>query len=74
MNVDVRILSPVDLPLLDCVDDHVFDNAVDRNLAATFLNDDRHHLAAAVKDGRIVMYNFNLDGVIGTGVEAPGAR
>jgi ribosomal protein S18 acetylase RimI-like enzyme len=54
MNVEIRILGPADLPLLDCVDDDVFDNTPDRDLAATFLNDDRHHLAVAIDNGRVV--------------------
>lgn len=50
----IRLLTPADAALLDSADDDVFDNPADARLSAEFLADPRHHLAAAVTDGRLV--------------------
>jgi GNAT superfamily N-acetyltransferase len=50
----VRLLGPGDADLLADPADDVFDDAVVPALAAEFLADPRHHLAAAVADGRII--------------------
>jgi len=50
----VRLLGPEDAALLADPADDVFDGAVVPALAAEFLADPRHHLAAAIADGRII--------------------
>lgn len=53
-DVDVRVLAPGDLAVLDDVAPGVFDGPVDPRLAAEFLADGRHHLAVALDGGRVV--------------------
>jgi GNAT superfamily N-acetyltransferase len=48
------MLGPADIELLANPHDDVFDDVVVPALAAEFLNDPRHHLAAAIADGRII--------------------
>ena len=50
----VCMLGPADADLLANSHDDVFDNAVVPTLVAEFLNDPRHHLAAAIADGEII--------------------
>jgi aminoglycoside 6'-N-acetyltransferase I len=49
--VEVRVLGPADLQVLDNVAEGVFDHAVDPKLAAEFLGDERHALSVAIVDG-----------------------
>ena len=48
------MLGPGDAPLLERAAPEVFDNPVDARLAAEFLGDPRHHMAAAIADGLVV--------------------
>ena len=50
----VRMLGPADKDLVANPHDDVFDDVVVPALAAEFLDDPRHHLAAAIVDGRII--------------------
>ena len=50
----LKVLSKSDLPLLLNAADEVFDNPVDKNLAAEFLADPRHHIVAAIDDSVII--------------------
>jgi len=50
----IKNLSISDLPLLMNVADNVFDNPVNENFAREFLQDPRHHIAAAISDGAII--------------------
>lgn len=50
----VRILGPSDAELLDSVEDGVFDGPLRPGLVREFLDDERHHLAVALSDGRVV--------------------
>ncbi len=50
----IRMLSASDLAILRSTAADVFDDPVDARLAEEFLADPRHHMAAAVVDGRIV--------------------
>jgi len=50
----VRLLGPADAALLANPADDVFDAAIVPGLAEEFLADARHHIAAAIVDGRIV--------------------
>lgn len=52
--VTVRLLGEVDLALLQGADPDVFDHAVEPDLAAAFLRDPRHHIAAAIDGDRLV--------------------
>jgi len=52
--IEVRLLVAGDAALLASVAPEVFDNAPRADLSAEFLNDPRHHLAAAIDDGVIV--------------------
>ena len=52
--IDVRLLGPEDITVLDRVAPEVFDNAIDASLAREFLADPRHHIAVAVADGVVV--------------------
>jgi aminoglycoside 6'-N-acetyltransferase I len=52
--VIVRMLTQADEALLLHADDDVFDEEVSPKLAAEFLADPRHHMAAALLDGTIV--------------------
>jgi len=51
--IEVRVLGPGDLAVLDRVAD-VFDRPVHPRWAAEFLADPRHHLAVALADGTVV--------------------
>lgn len=51
---EIRLLSMTDGPVLQTVAEGVFDNPVDRALAAEFLADPRHHICVAVEDGAAV--------------------
>jgi ribosomal protein S18 acetylase RimI-like enzyme len=53
--VDIRILRPADVAVLDDVAPNVFDGPVRPDLAKEFLVDPRHHMAVATSDsGRVV--------------------
>jgi len=52
--IEVRILNHADTALFDRVAEDVFDNPVDRDLAAEFLSDPRHHISAALDGGLMV--------------------
>src|SRR5262245_21535663 len=54
MTIDVRVLGPGDVGVLDRVAEGVFDNAVDRRWSREFFADRRHHLAVAL-DGDVVI-------------------
>jgi ribosomal protein S18 acetylase RimI-like enzyme len=54
MPIEIRVLGPADTQLVARVADGVFDQAPRSELTAEFLADSRHHLAAAIDDGRIV--------------------
>ena len=52
--IDVRVLGPGDVGVLDQVAPDVFDNAIDARLAAEFLTDPRHHLAVAIDRATVI--------------------
>jgi GNAT superfamily N-acetyltransferase len=52
--IEFRMLHAGDHSLLVNVAPDVFDNEVDARLAADFLADDRHHIAAAIDNGRLI--------------------
>jgi aminoglycoside 6'-N-acetyltransferase I len=52
--IDVRLLGPNDLAVLDRVAEGVFDGAVDPRWARRFFADARHHLVVAIDDGVVV--------------------
>ena len=54
MTIDVRLLQAADARLLGAVADDVFDKPVRPDQARVFLADPRHHIAAALDDGRVV--------------------
>jgi ribosomal protein S18 acetylase RimI-like enzyme len=54
MSIDVRLLGPDDLGVLDRIADGVFDCPVQADWAGAFLADARHHLLVAVEDGVVV--------------------
>ena len=54
MAVEIRMLRAGDEPLLERASPDAFDDPIDARRAAEFLADPRHHLAAAVDEGRIV--------------------
>ena len=54
MAIEIRILRPQDLAVLDRVAPDVFDHPINRERTAEFLNDPRHHLAVAVDEGVVV--------------------
>jgi ribosomal protein S18 acetylase RimI-like enzyme len=54
MMEEISFLGPSDLETLTNVAPDVFDQPVRKDLAREFLEDPRHHLAAATHDGRIV--------------------
>ena len=47
MSIEVRILDESDAPLLNNIEDGVFDGPVDPSLGQEFLADPRHHLCVA---------------------------
>jgi aminoglycoside 6'-N-acetyltransferase I len=52
--VEVRLLSAADTELILSAADGVFDDAAEPALTAKFLEDPRHHIVAAVVEGRLV--------------------
>jgi ribosomal protein S18 acetylase RimI-like enzyme len=52
--VIVRLLGPADAALLDAAGTDVFDRPPQPALVREFLDDPRHHVAAAIAGGRIV--------------------
>jgi aminoglycoside 6'-N-acetyltransferase I len=54
MTVEIRLLGPDDLGVLDRVADDVFDGPVRARWASAFLADRRHHLVVALADGVVV--------------------
>ena len=52
--MDIRLLTEDDLELLQNATDEVFDLPVQKSLCAEFLNDPRHHIAAAMASGKII--------------------
>lgn len=54
MAIEIRILGPQDLSVLDRVAPDAFDHPINKDRAAEFLSDPRHHLAVAVDDGVVV--------------------
>ena len=54
MTTETRILHSSDRAVLDNIAPGVFDYALDPRLVAEFLADDRHHLAVAVEQGRVI--------------------
>ena len=53
-SVEIRILGSADAQLLRACTEDVFDNPVSPELAAEFLADSRHHIAAAIVNGTLV--------------------
>ena len=51
---EIKILRHGDAAILSKVAPGVFDRTIDPKLAAEFLADTRHHLAAAIEDGEVV--------------------
>ncbi|HEX4438542.1 MAG TPA: GNAT family N-acetyltransferase [Thermoanaerobaculia bacterium] len=56
MTVMVRVLGSADAAVLERVAPEVLDRGVVPNLAAEFLADPRHHIAAATEDGLVVAF------------------
>lgn len=54
MEIAIRVLGPEDLPVLDAIAPDVLDGPVNREWAAEFLADPRHHLAVAIDSGVVV--------------------
>ena len=54
MTCTIKILQPGDELVLLNVASGVFDHPVDAKLTKEFLEDKRHHIAAAIDDGRVV--------------------
>jgi GNAT superfamily N-acetyltransferase len=52
--IEIRMLAPADAALLEGVGPNVFDAPVDAGRIREFLGDPRHHIAAAIDDGRLV--------------------
>ena len=52
--MDIRLLRPADIRVLDNVVDGVFDNPVKESQAEAFLADPRHHLCVAIDEGAVV--------------------
>jgi aminoglycoside 6'-N-acetyltransferase I len=52
--IEVRLLGPGDLAVLERVAPDVFDGPIRPNRAAEFLADPRHHLAVALAGGEVV--------------------
>ncbi|MEL6105453.1 MAG: GNAT family N-acetyltransferase [Planctomycetota bacterium] len=53
-SIEIKELSEPDAPLLESFAADVFDDAIDIRRANEFLADPRHHLVAALADGRVV--------------------
>lgn len=56
-----RLLGPADLALLLAADPELFDDPVRSDAARAFLDDPRHHLAAAIAGDRIVGFASGVD-------------
>lgn len=54
--IEIKVLHEGDVDLLLNAADGVFDNPVNEALAKEFLEDDRHHIAVAVRDGVVVAF------------------
>lgn len=54
MDINVRVLGPSDLGILDSIMEDVFDGPINPQWAAEFLADSRHHLAVAIAGGAVV--------------------
>ena len=54
MAIEIKILNPSDRAALENVAADVFDDPIDPQLAAQFLDDPRHHLAVAIDEGRVI--------------------
>src|SRR5215207_6566728 len=54
MTVEIRILGPGDIGILERVAPEVFDCPIEPRWSAEFLADARHHLAVAIEDGVVV--------------------
>jgi aminoglycoside 6'-N-acetyltransferase I len=52
--IAIRMLGPMDAPVLSRVAAGVFDNGVDVRWTAEFLADPRHHMAVAILGGQVV--------------------
>jgi ribosomal protein S18 acetylase RimI-like enzyme len=52
--IEIKLLTPVDLAVLDSVDPDVFDDPVDRRLAEEYLAGPSNLLAVAVRAGMVV--------------------
>jgi len=61
MSFAVKVLVAGDAGLLSSVADGVFDNPVDPQLSAEFLNDPRHHIAVAIEAGLVVGFASGVD-------------
>jgi ribosomal protein S18 acetylase RimI-like enzyme len=59
--VEVRLLGAGDLAALVNAEPDVFDNRVEPELAEAFLADPRHHIVAAIADGRVVGFASAVD-------------
>lgn len=53
-SVSIRLLASSDVDVLADVAPDVFDDAVNPDFVAEFLADERHHLAVALDEGRVV--------------------
>jgi GNAT superfamily N-acetyltransferase len=56
MTTETKILHSGDRAVLDNIAPGVFDYALDPQLVAEFLADDRHHLAVAVEQGWVIAF------------------
>lgn len=55
MNVQIRLLGPTDLEVLQHVDSGVFDHPVRTEYTMEFLQDSRHHIAVAIgEEGNVI--------------------
>jgi aminoglycoside 6'-N-acetyltransferase I len=54
MGIEIRLLGPGDIRVLDRVATGVFDGPVEARWAEAFLADARHHMAVALEDGVVV--------------------
>jgi ribosomal protein S18 acetylase RimI-like enzyme len=61
VEVCVRLLGPDDLALLLDADGDVFDRPPQRDLAAAFLADPRHHIVGAIAGGTLVGFASAVD-------------
>lgn len=59
--IEVRLLQAGDDAVFQRVAEGVFDEEVAADLAAAFLRDERHHIAAAIDDGVLVGFASGVD-------------